>query len=780
MRNLKKILCLALVLSMVLAVVSGAAYTNYADDAELTVVNEDYLLAAQLLQDIGVVVGIEDEGKTYYKPDQLLTRAELARVLYVLYSAVTNDEVYNSGSLFDTLPTTFTDIEDHWAEGYIKYGQNMGYLNGKSAEIFDPDATVKAQEMATALLIVIGYKAADIAPNYPANVVKYGYATKGNLFTTGLSNAYQDETIGVHVVGFGKNVAGVYVDDAEKDLPLSAELTREEAFYMMYKAITKRSMVSKMDTHHNADGEYYYETGVNFLKKNFGLTFAQKEITDVVSGSAKYNFKGGYATEGTVVLDQNGKVVDFGYTAALNGKSNTVIGFGFDLSATDWDKNIGKEITGTLTTWGGKTYLTGYAFNYTATRTTQTGPKGSDVVVVKAKEVKADGDKIKVDGKAYAPYYTDGYRYIYNNATGVIKDAAGLAAVIESKVASNDEIVLKVIGDKLYGLFEEENFYATVSDVDKDGIATLTLLDGGIVKLTNKYELAKGDRIFGLFNMKNYEAAAKDLADEKIKYIADGLTLEFVKVAPTAIVNVAVDTANTKYYFENVNGTEFKLGAASDLATDFDGNYIAGVNGNVFVQNETAYWALYIVDGYCFEAVKTEKEQSIDLFVTSKSVVYNTTDNKTTYTFGLNTKADGKGTAYTYTTTVTGTAAALEGIAKGETVVYYYDAKTLAATGIKEFKVLTVADTLYKAEAAFANVDTIASRVTDVLAKIDEATDKYVQYRIVLKASGNKAYDKPVVLGSSATDAIPAAVAAKAATPNDIEILVPEYTYVQK
>ena len=34
MRNLKKILCLALVLSMVLAVISGAAYTNYTDDAE--------------------------------------------------------------------------------------------------------------------------------------------------------------------------------------------------------------------------------------------------------------------------------------------------------------------------------------------------------------------------------------------------------------------------------------------------------------------------------------------------------------------------------------------------------------------------------------------------------------------------------------------------------------------------------------------------------------------------------------------------------------------------
>ena len=352
MRNLKKILCLALVLSMVLAVVSGAAYTNYADDAELTVVNEDYLLAAQLLQDIGVVVGIKDGSDTYYKPDQLLTRAELARVLYVLYSAVTEDEIYNTGAIFADLPTTFTDISGHWAEGYIKYGQSMGYLNGKSAEIFDPDATVKAQEMATALLLVIGYKAADIAPNYPANVVKYGYATKGNLFTTGLSDAYAAEETGVHVVGVGAFYAaagvGIYVLDTEKELALTRELTREEAFYMMYKAITKRSMVSKFNAHHNADGEFYYETQVNFLKANFGLDFEQKTITDVVSGSAKYNFKGGYAAAGTVVLHNNGKVTDFGYTSTQK-YFTAAVGVGYTLSATDWDKNIGKEITGTLT-----------------------------------------------------------------------------------------------------------------------------------------------------------------------------------------------------------------------------------------------------------------------------------------------------------------------------------------------------------------------------------------------------------------------------------------------
>ena len=99
MRNLKKILCLALVLSMVLAVVSGAAYTNYADDAELTVVNEDYLLAAQLLQDIGVVVGVKD-GKL-----RSLTDAEIIKYTSQFWES----EIFADNEVFDSYFDNFID-----------------------------------------------------------------------------------------------------------------------------------------------------------------------------------------------------------------------------------------------------------------------------------------------------------------------------------------------------------------------------------------------------------------------------------------------------------------------------------------------------------------------------------------------------------------------------------------------------------------------------------------------------------------------------------------------
>ena len=642
MRNLKKILCLALVLSMVLAVVSGAAYTNYADDAELTIVNEDYLLAAQLLQDIGVVVGVNnpEDGKTYYYPDNLLTRAELARVLYVLYSGTTDGAVYDPDLFRDELSTTFTDISGHWAEGYIKYGQAMGYLNGKSTTIFDPDANVKTQEMATALLIVLGYKAADLAPNYPVNVIKYGYTNdRGNLFTTGLSTAAgAGGTHGMHVVGHGATTAIIVENngeiDREGELRLEHELTREEAFYMMFKAITKRSMVSKKLTigqnTANIDGTYYYNTGDLYVNYKFNVGYVKlTDVRSIVSGSTDYAFNGKYGDVGLVRIETAAlgapatqlKAKDFGYTAKMTESAGPIQGIGYLLSATDWNKQIGRGIVCDLDYWNGTFHMTRYAFGHDVGRVTEKrGFAGNDVVVKKTKKVEVVGDYIKIDGTIYAPFFTDGYRYIVNNSVGKVLTARELAAVLESQVASNDEIVLKVAGGLLYGIMEEENFYATVTaDKNADGLIEITLLDGS--KKLIAADFAKGDRVYGFYNNKD------------AKY-------ELTKVEPAATVNVAVDKVNNKYYFENAAGTEFFVGAASDLATwdadkkvFIDGDYVTGLDVTKFLQNETAYWDLYIVDGYCFEAVKTEKEQNIDLFVTAKTAAYNTTDNKTTYTF---------------------------------------------------------------------------------------------------------------------------------------------------
>jgi hypothetical protein len=77
----------------------------------------------------------------------------MAKMIYVVRTGKSDASAYNN----DT--TTFTDINSHWARGYIKYCQALGIIAGKSTTIFDPDATVTTQEAAKMLLVTLGYDA---------------------------------------------------------------------------------------------------------------------------------------------------------------------------------------------------------------------------------------------------------------------------------------------------------------------------------------------------------------------------------------------------------------------------------------------------------------------------------------------------------------------------------------------------------------------------------------------------------------------------------------------
>ncbi|MBR5615396.1 MAG: hypothetical protein IKW66_01115, partial [Clostridia bacterium] len=400
-----------------------------------------------------------------------------------------------------------------------------------------------------------------------------------------------------------------------------------------------------------------------------------------------------------------------------------------------------------------------------ASNGTTLGLKGSDVKIDKNWEVTAKdgkitikhydektGKEIEADTKTYESYYADGFRHIVNYSNGSVLNAADLAALLESKINSKDEIVLKVINKKLYGVIEEQNIFGTVTAAtDKDGNAKIKLLDNA--EITVKVaDLKVGDRVFGFLNNKTE------------KY-------ELTKVAPTTeYFTVVLDNnGTTKYYKDAIaEASEIKLGAA--FATSEYKSYVAP-----FKADEPAYWDLYIVDGYCFDAVKTDKVASLDAKVTAKSVVTNTIDGKVIYTFALE---DANKVAYTFTYTPTNTAEIelYHSIAKDDTVVYYYDAKTKAAIGIKEFDVLTVTETEVLNADAFGNVDTKVALVADAIAKLAEVTDENIQYRIVLPAA-NAGQTLPVIFGDADQEAnLDNAIAAAKAV---AEVILPEYDYTK-
>ena len=143
MKNLKKVLALVLAFACAFTMFAGAAFTDQADIK----VDTDVV---DTLVSLGVVEGFEDGS---FQPNGTVTRAQMAKMIYVLRTGKSDASAYNDDK------TSFTDIGSHWARGYIKYCQSLGIIAGKSNTKFVPNEKVSAQEAAKMLLVTLGYDA---------------------------------------------------------------------------------------------------------------------------------------------------------------------------------------------------------------------------------------------------------------------------------------------------------------------------------------------------------------------------------------------------------------------------------------------------------------------------------------------------------------------------------------------------------------------------------------------------------------------------------------------
>ena len=148
MKNLKKVLALVLAFACAFTMFAGAA--SFTDEADINADNAD---AVDVLTTLGVIKGYEDGS---FQPDGTVTRAEMAKMIYVIRNGGNDD-----ASSYESVATSFTDISGHWAEGYIKYLQNTGIVAGKNTAqtIFDPDSTVTTGEAMKMALVLAGYRA---------------------------------------------------------------------------------------------------------------------------------------------------------------------------------------------------------------------------------------------------------------------------------------------------------------------------------------------------------------------------------------------------------------------------------------------------------------------------------------------------------------------------------------------------------------------------------------------------------------------------------------------
>ena len=240
--NLKKVLALVLAFACAFTMFAGAAFT---DQADIKVKSD----VVDTLVSLGVIEGFEDGS---FQPNGTVTRAQMAKMIYVLRTGNSDASAYNDDK------TSFTDIGSHWARGYIKYCQSLGIIAGKSSTIFAPNANVTAQEAAKMLLVTLGYDA------QKAGLTGAGWASK--------TNALADE-------------AGLLED---VNTSFTAACPRQYAAQLIYNAIDAKTVVLR-------DGEYTDETAMGVANKTIGEKYmGLKKTVGTLSSFSKTSGKDTY------------------------------------------------------------------------------------------------------------------------------------------------------------------------------------------------------------------------------------------------------------------------------------------------------------------------------------------------------------------------------------------------------------------------------------------------------------------------------------------------------
>lgn len=149
MRTLKKVLALSLVFAMAFTMMAGAAFKDQ-DKIDSSLNNDIQLLTA-----LGVFKGDENGN---FNPTANVKRSEAAKMIYVLK----NNGVDDGAVAFQGV-SKYADVPvGHWAEGYINYCTNLGYMGGwkeGNVQKFDPNGNVTGVELTKMLLCMVGYKA---------------------------------------------------------------------------------------------------------------------------------------------------------------------------------------------------------------------------------------------------------------------------------------------------------------------------------------------------------------------------------------------------------------------------------------------------------------------------------------------------------------------------------------------------------------------------------------------------------------------------------------------
>ena len=508
MKNLKKILALVLAFACAFTMFAGAAFTDQADIK----VDSDVV---DTLVSLGVVNGYTDGS---FKPNDTVTRAEMAKMIYVLRTGNSDASAYNNDK------TTFTDINGHWARGYVKYCQSLGIIAGQSATKFAPDQTVTAQEAAKMLLVTLGYNAEK------AGLVGINWASK--------TNALADEN------GLLEDV----------NTSFTAACPRQYAAQIIYNAIDTPTVVWRDDAY----------TNVNVLGKD-NQTVGEKYM-NLVKDEAR---TGKHDNILVKVEKEDGRDT---YAVTVNGvdEDNKATSTTYTRVAKDYSDLMGQDVV--VMFKKGDTSKVFGVYAAEDSKVLATGIVGDMESVSSDSKVKVAGTEYKLDADRDATA-------VYNFNSDVAVKGTTVDTYVKTKVAAHAANVaantIKLIDNDGNGKADRVVVVPrSVNEVTYVGSSNFSLQGVGTIKFKDcesVYEgIAKDD--YAVYTDKKYTASGDHIVEKAEKVSAE---VKGTKGNTKGEYQVRVDD---KWYYLTSDMEQLESGTSYDLTV---------VGGVIFNADET-------------------------------------------------------------------------------------------------------------------------------------------------------------------------------------------------
>ena len=154
MRNLKKFLALVLAMVMAFSLMLSASATDISKFEDQDKVTDEFVEAVAVLTGLDVIKGDGDEENPSIRPQDEITRAEAAALVYRIATGDINDAQVKLYSDYGK----FSDVKsDDWFAGYVGYCQNAGIIKGNTPTTFNPYGKVTGYEVLAMILRAAGY-----------------------------------------------------------------------------------------------------------------------------------------------------------------------------------------------------------------------------------------------------------------------------------------------------------------------------------------------------------------------------------------------------------------------------------------------------------------------------------------------------------------------------------------------------------------------------------------------------------------------------------------------